>query len=322
MVGHEVRDVPDHRVGQLQPLEDFLRHRGGHPLVAVEGRPAIGSRAQSARLADVVKERRQPQHKGLARRRVAGVQGVPEHVVAMEASLRNAFPLQQLGEHDPEDPRFPHQGKPDGGHGGLEDLEDLVAHPFGGNLCKDVEAPGDGCPRSLLDGEPKLRGKPAGAQGTQAVLPETLRGIADGPQDALSQVPPSLVRVGHAVGQQVIGDGVDREVPPGKVVDDRRAERHGVGPPPVAVVRFRAEGRHLEGRSLKVDRHGAVPDAGRDHAAEQGHDLLGARVGGDVEVGVVPAQEDVADGAADEVALEAGGVETPRRNLGRPGGRA
>ena len=134
---------------------------------------------------------------------------------------------------------------------------------------------------------------------------------------------PASRRAGRpSVGEQVVGHGVDREVPPGQVVEDRRGEGHRVGTPPVAVVRLRAEGGHLEGRPLKSTV--TVPclmPVGMTRR-NSGMTCSGRRVRGDVVVGVRPAQEDVADGAPDEVALEARRRGRPRRTLGRPGGRA
>jgi hypothetical protein len=53
-----------------------------------------------------------------------------------------------------------------------------------------------------------------------------------------------------------------------------------------------------------MHRHGAVLDACRYHAPEKGNDLGGVRIGGNVEIRVRPSEENVAHGAADEVALK------------------
>ena len=72
--------------------------------------------------------------------------------------------------------------------------------------------------------------------------------------------------------------------------------------PSVGVRGLGPERGDFDFEAVEEDRYGAVPYAGRDHAPIGAHDLLGARIGGDVEVAYFAAEEVVAKGAAYEVA--------------------
>src|SRR5208283_5818908 len=145
---------------------------------------------------------------------------MPEHVVAMEVSLLDSIALQELRKHDPEDARIPHERETDGRERCVEDFQELVSHPLRGDPGEHLEAPGDCMACRFLDGEAELGRKPARTEGPQAVFSEPLRRVADSPDDARTQVPPSLVRVGNAAGKEIVRDRVYREIAPREVISD------------------------------------------------------------------------------------------------------
>ena len=63
--------------------------------------------------------------------------------------------------------------------------------------------------------------------------------------------------------------------------------------------------RHFDGIVADMDMHEAKPPADDERPPEQRLDLLGRRVGGDVEVLGLDAEQQIADGAADDERLEA-----------------
>ena len=98
---------------------------------------------------DVVQEGGQAQEEGFGGSRVAGVQRMGEHVVAVKAPLGHADSLQQLGKHDAEDARLLHEEEARRGQRRLEGLEELVPHSFRGDARQDVQSAGDGVTSSL-----------------------------------------------------------------------------------------------------------------------------------------------------------------------------
>ena len=124
-----------------------LRHLLGHLLVTVERGPPVRPAAPRARFAHVVQQRGEAQDQRFRGGGVAGVQGVPEHVVAVQAALGHAVSLQQLGKDDGEDAGLLHEAQAHRGNRRLQDLQDLVPDSLRGDLCQDVEARRDGLER-------------------------------------------------------------------------------------------------------------------------------------------------------------------------------
>ncbi len=96
------------------------------------------------------------------------------------------------------------------------------------------------------------------------------------------------------------GDRVDREVAPGEIDLHRVAELHAMWPPVVRVVVVGAERRHLVELAAMADHHG--PERVLVYRIrEQLEDLIGARVGRQVPVQGGPAEQYIAQRAADNV---------------------
>jgi hypothetical protein len=130
------------------------------------------------------------------------------------------------------------------------------------------------------------------------------------------QLQPSRADVDDAA--DVVPDGLGRRIEIERV--DREVAAHGVfrlravdvvgQEPPVLVGRVAsdlrgAERRHFDGIVADMDMHEAKPPADDERPPEQRLDLLGRRVGGDVEVLGLDAEQQIADGAADDERLEA-----------------
>ena len=275
----------------------------------------VGLHVSCPGLPDVVKERSQTQNDGGGWGGVTGVERMCEYVVAVKASLLDAFAFEQLREDDAEDARVAHQEKAHGRKGRFEGLQNLVSHPLSGYHCKHVKGAGNGSQGGLVHGKGKLRGEPAGSQGAEAVLAETRSRVADCPDELCGKIPAPLVRVDHRVGEKVICHRVDREIAAGKIIENGRRESHAVGPAAVAVSGLRAERRHFERRPLVEHGHRPMLDAGGNHATKELRDLIRERIRCHVEIRVAPPQEDVTHRAAHQVALETGLLERSRKIL-------
>ena len=105
---------------------------------------------------------------------------------------------------------------------------------------------------------------------------------------------------GHRAGGRAPRDRVGREVAPGEVDLHRVAELDAVWAPEVRVVVVGAERRHLV--QLGAVAHHDGPERVLVHGFREAlEDLVGARIGGQVPVERGPAEQGIAQRAADDV---------------------
>ena len=171
------------------------------------------------------------------------------------------------------------------------------------------------------DDEAELRGEPRRPQHPQRVVGEGVLGRARRAEQPLRQVDHAAVRVLDDPAGQPHGHRVDGEVAAAEValegvaeVDGRLARGRVVG--------LGAVGRHLDGPLPLPAADGAEVAAhvpGRvTPLREQPLGVVGPRGGGEVEVGVRPAEHRVAHRPADQRQLVAGGREHARRGRRPP----
>ncbi len=191
-------------------------------------------------------------------------------------------------------------------------LDQLVADPLGGD---DLDPAGHrGHRRDHLGRhrEAQLGGEARGPHHPQRVVGEGVLRATGGAQGPVGEVDQAAVRVLELATWDADGHRVDREVTPAEVAEQVVAVRH-VGLAGHRVVGLGAVGRDLD---LPVTDPGAdgaerathVPHR-VDPAGEQLLGLLGAGRRGEVEVVLEAAEHRVADGAADQRQLLAGGGE-------------
>ena len=199
----------------------------------------------------------------------------------------------------------------------VQQLEDLLEDARRGHPAQQPALLPQGSLAGRIDVEAELGGKAHGAQHAHRVLPiAQFRIGADQAQAARLEILQATGVVDHGKIGDVVIEGIDREVPPQGVLlpgaIEVVADDHAVFE--VAVARFlvilqagatAAEGRHLDNFGAEMDM--GQTEAATDQAtvAEDAAHLLGAGVGGHVEVLGLPPQEQIAHPAADQQGLEA-----------------
>ena len=159
------------------------RELGTHGVVAAE-RPVVDRR----RLADVVQERRPPDHRVAGRRGIHGPQRVVEQVLALDLVLRRSRAARAIsGRRTLEQARLLQQPKPDRRPRRREQLPQLG----GDALARDVGGEGrvlaDRGEGRRIDRELQDGRQPDGADHPQRVLAEPRRGLADGADAAAAR---------------------------------------------------------------------------------------------------------------------------------------
>ena len=155
---------------------------------------------------------------------------------------------------------------------------------------------------SRVDGEVETGGQGRGAEHAHRVLAEAHRGVADGADHALLEVPNAADPVDDGEGRDVVADRVHREIAAEGVLF-RRAEGVVAADQRIALLGggLLAEGRDLD--HLAAEPHVAQTEAPtHDEAvAEELLDLLGVGRGADVEVLGPALEQQVAHPAPDQV---------------------
>ena len=204
-------------------------------------------------------------------------------------------------------------------------LGQLVANPLAGDLVDLRREAADGFHGRGVDGVSEARGKAHGAQHAQLVLGEALLRRADGAHQAALQVAPAFdvveqlaVRSVGMRGERIEQQAVDGEVAPLHVMLRRGGVAHRVGMAAVEIGSVGAEGgdldvaliarisqrfqRHQHHSELRADGVGLGKDA---------HDLVGRGRGGNVVIGGLAAQQQIAHASAHPQSLVAVAAEKP-----------
>ncbi len=220
------RDVLDHRRGEAQLPQPLARHGGALRLVVVERDPPVGQPGPGLRLADVVQQRRQPQHQ-------VAVQPVPRlqrdrllehgervlvHVLVPEMLVSLEPEPGHFGQHLLRHAGVDQQDDAPDRVRGEHELGQLVPDPLG-RRC-GPQPPGQPLHRAGDLGdrlESELRGEPGRAQDAQRVVGERLLRRARRPQHLRAQVAQAAERIHQLPGRQPGRHRVHREVAPSQV---------------------------------------------------------------------------------------------------------
>ena len=167
-----------------------------------------------------------------------------------------------------------------------------------------------------IDRDAELRGEPHRAQHPHRILAQARHRRADQLQLARADVGHAADVIPDLLLGRIEVQRVDREVAPRRVlrlraVDVVRQQAAVLVGRVVAGLR-RAERRDFDRFGAGMDVHEPEAAADDEGAAEQRLHLLGPRVGGDVEVLGLDAEQEVAHRAADDERLEAGLLQLPR----------
>ncbi len=167
------------------------------------------------------------------------------------------------------------------------------------------------------EGYPSLRvdlplaggGKPNGAEHSQAVFLKAAEGVAYGAEDAVAQVAFTTGVINEAVGKGVVEEGVGGEVAALGVVFGG-VVGNGFGVAAVLVAAVTAKGGDVEGLLAHADKHNAKGFADADTVCrEEGFDLVGGGVGGDIDIFDGGLAEGVTDAPSGKVSGVPCGVE-------------
>ncbi|KFC52602.1 hypothetical protein GY12_03525 [Micrococcus luteus] len=320
---HQAGHRLDRVVVELQGAQPLADELGAHGLVVPEGDGPALLEAARGRLADVVQQRRQAQHGVGGRRRVLALQldgllqhrqGVGVDVLVAVVLVRLELQGRQLGQDVVGQAGAHEQVEPGARVRSADELDELLADAFGG----DDRDPLGHCGHGLLHlgghGEAELRGEAGGAHHAQRVIGEGVLGGAGGAQHAGVQVPHAAEGVHELEGGQAQGHGVDGEVAAQQVVLEAVAEGHlrlAAG----RVVLLGPIGGDLELPAGLAEADGPEPPPhvprGVRPAGAGGLGRVRAGIRGEVQVQRRPPQEEVADRAAHQGELVAGGLEPP-----------
>ena len=198
---------------------------------------------------------------------------------------------------------------------GKEQLERLVEQSRRRDIGQQRRQLGDRCFGFRGKREIELGRETGRAQHAYRILAVALLRITDQSHRALLQVGNAPDVVAHAEIGDVVIERVDREVAADCIFLDAAvdvvADDAAVDHVAVAVADFAdaAESRHFDDFAAEHDMCEAKTAADQPAVAEQRPGLFGRRIGGDVEILRVAAEEQVAYGAADEERLVPGFVQ-------------
>src|ERR1700733_2893602 len=129
-------------------------------------------------------------------------------------------------------------------------LRKFITNPLARNHLNFVSKALNRGQRLRFDGVLKARRKPHRAQHTQFVFGQTHFRIADGTNDAGSEVSPSAHKVEHFAAHRIEHHAVDGKVAARDILPWILAEPDFIGTPSVGVTEIAAEGRHLYSSGL------------------------------------------------------------------------
>ena len=153
--------------------------------------------------------------------------------------------------------------------------------------------------------EPELPRKTHRTHRPESILSEPVQRRSDGPYQTSPYVILTAERIHQMSVPQVSGNGIDGEIPSGKVLLYGCGIFDAVGMPSVGVASVRPESRCLDFLAKYVYRYRSVGDSRRYDPAENLHDLLRSGVRGDVPVVPLLIPEDIPYGSTHKVCLEA-----------------
>ncbi len=313
------------RVAQLgQPL---LGHLGPDHLVQVEGHPLRPDPAGPG-LADVVEQGGHAQGQvGLVGveggRPLDHRDGVPQHVLVPVDRVLLQGQGWQLGQELGGQAGVDGQPQAPGRDPAQQQLLSSSRIRSRETIWRRLAALGDGGQGLGGRDELELGGEAGRPQHPQRVVLERHLRAGRGAQALGRQVAKAAVGVDERAVGQPHGHRVDGEVAPGQVLVDRAAEGD-LGLAGVLAVGVGAEGGDLQPEVALADPDGAVAHPLQPHPVapaagpDDGQDLVGGGVGGQVDVGRGTVEQGVAHRPADQVELDGRARRSAGRGRGRP----
>ena len=287
--------------GVFEALEDAGGDPGAGLGMAVEA-DAIGD-GESGGLAGVVKQggkgERERWIRGEVLKQEEGVG--PDIALGVELGrLGDAFHASGLGKEDFEQSGGVEEFGATAGAAFGQDAGEFVADAFGGDGGDGGSEAREGVPGGGFDFEAEAGGEADGAEQTEAVFGEALRGVADGAEAAGLEVGESVDVVDDFAGEGVFEEGVDGEVAAEDVLAGVGFEGDGLRAAAVAVGVVGAEGGDLDFGIAFAEQDDAEVGADFEGAGEEFLEPGGGRAGGEVVVLDGEMEEAIADTAADE----------------------
>ena len=334
----ERRDVVDHVVGEPQLLHALAGHASADDLVVVERHPPIGLEPPGARLADVMEQGGQAQHRIGSARRLVGLledhrlledrEGVLVHVLVVVVLVLLQPEQRELRQDVLREAGVDEQGEAASRIRGHDDLHELLADPLRRDDRQPLGLGRHGRDDVLRDLEAELGGEAGRPHHPQRVVHERVMRRPGRADDARGQVGLAVEEVHEGQVGQPDGHRVDGEVAADQVafegvaeVDLRLAGLRVVLLGPVGGDLHLATG-HPGADRAEPDAH--VPGRLREAVEEREH-RLGPRIGREVEVGLrrggQAAEERIAHGTPDQGELVPGRREELPDTRQQPGER-
>jgi hypothetical protein len=186
-----------------------------------------------------------------------------------------------------------------------QQAEQFVADAFGADAADLRGELLDGGERGGSMAKPRVRSEADGAQHAQVVLGEADGGIADGADEVRVEIGAAADEIADFAGGRIEEEGVDGEIA-AEGVFAGVGEGDGFGAAAVGIGGIGAIGGDFDGNAvIGHDDDDAEGLAEGDRLGKERFDAVGERVGGDVPVLGLAAEQEIADAAADEPRLVA-----------------
>ncbi len=194
-----------------------------------------------------------------------------------------------------------------------EDAGEFVADAFGGNASNRGSLGGDGGAGVGVKGEAEASRKTDGAEKAEMVFAKAKGGVANGADEAAGEIVAAANEVEDFAGEGIEEEAVDGEVAAGGVSGGGSLEGDAIGPAAVGVGVLAAIGGDFDA----IDEHDAEVGADAEGIGKEGLHLLRRGTRGDVVVGGLAVEQEVADAAADPVSGVSGRTQALHNVAGR-----
>jgi hypothetical protein len=182
-----------------------------------------------------------------------------------------------------------------GGIGAGENFDEFIADAFGGDHFGFGGESAEGFPGGGFDGEAELDGEADGAEEAEAVFGKAGEGIADGADLLGCEIGLAVDVVEEFIFEGIKKHAVDGEVAPLGIFLGG-GEGDGGGPATVEVGAVDAEGGDFKNVVIEAEADDAEGfTLGIGGFGEKGLDLVGGGRGGDINIGIGPLEECIAD---------------------------
>ena len=308
MILHQVRDALLHRARAFQSRQHVRGDHGAVVGMPIE-RDLVADDRAALRLGDIVQQDSERDSLGASggQHRNADPSMRVNVALGMEIfRLLASAHADDLGQQDLHQAAVHHQVHRACGGALGHHHHDFFADSLGRDIdnrrrCAFHRSPGRG-----IDREVHTRSEAGSAQDAQMVLLEAVVRISDRADNSGAQIAHPADQIDQSVGDRIVKHPVDSEVAANRVFLDR-AKAHRRRPASVGIFGVSAEGRDFD--RLVVVEHYADhaelrPD--RDRAVEHFLHDFGARVGGDVVILGLDAEDSIAHTSAGENGAKAG----------------